>query len=139
RRLAPETGLTWEEVSAQAQEGATIGRPHIADALVARGVVADRSAAFETLLSASGPYYVRYRAPEAAEAVRLVRRAGGVPVLAHPRAATRGRVVADEAVREMARAGLAGLESAHRDHPRQDRPPPHPPAAAPDPPTTRPR
>src|SRR5699024_4381375 len=91
------------------------------DALVARGVVADRSAAFETLLSASGPYYVRYRAPEAAEAVRLVLRAGGVPVLAHPRAATRGRVVADEVVREMARAGPAGLESAHRDHTKQDR------------------
>src|SRR5699024_5130116 len=121
RRLAPETGLTWEEVSAQAQEGATIGRPDIADALVARGVVADRGAAFETLLSASGPYYVRYRAPEAAEAVRLVRRAGGVPVLAHPRAATRGRVVAGEAVRGMASAGLAGLESAHRDHTKQDR------------------
>src|SRR5699024_11239255 len=93
----------------------------VADALVARGVVADRGAALEKLLSASGPYYVRYHAPEAAEAVRLVRRAGGVPVLAHPRAATRCRVVADEVVREMARAGLAGLESAHRDHTKQDR------------------
>lgn len=121
RRLSADTGLTWQDVAAHAHEGATIGRPHIADALVTRGVAADRSEAFETLLAPSGPYYVRYRAPEATAAVELVRKAGGVPVFAHPRAAARGRVVGDDVIREMAAAGLAGLEVAHRDHTKQDR------------------
>lgn len=121
RRLSADTGLTWADVAAQADDGATIGRPHIADALVARGVVSGRSEAFETLLSPSGPYYVRYRAPEATQAVRLVRQAGGVPVFAHPRAAARGRIVRSAVIREMAGAGLAGLEAAHRDHTDQDR------------------
>lgn len=121
RRLAADTGLTWQEVVAQATDGATIGRPHIADALVARGVLRDRSEAFETMLSPSGPYYVRYHAPDAVQAVALVRSAGGVPVFAHPRAAARGRVVEDEVIRQMAAAGLAGLEVAHRDHTDADR------------------
>ena len=50
------------------------------------------------------------------DAVRLVREAGGVPVMAHPLAARRGRVVADDVIAAMAAAGLAGLEVDHRDH-----------------------
>jgi predicted metal-dependent phosphoesterase TrpH len=49
-------------------------------------------------------------------AIRLVRAAGGVPVIAHPWSSTRGRVVGDALVEEMAAAGLAGLEVHHRDH-----------------------
>nr|WP_194719900.1 PHP domain-containing protein [Cellulosimicrobium arenosum] len=113
--------VTWEDVLAQTAEGTTIGRPHIADALVAAGVVADRSAAFATVLAAGTAYYVPHYAPDAATAVALVRAAGGVPVLAHPGARMRGRVVGDEVIEEMAGAGLAGLEVFHRDHDAQQR------------------
>ncbi|CAM3365872.1 PHP domain-containing protein [Occultella aeris] len=114
--LAGDYDLTWADVQAQAQPGTTIGRPHIADALVAKGYLVDRSAAFDRVLSPAGPYYVRYHAPDAVAAVTLVRAAGGVPVFAHPRAVLRGRVVSDDVIRELAEAGLAGLEVHHRDH-----------------------
>ena len=115
-RLAQDYPITWDDVLAQASEGATIGRPHIADALVANGVVPDRSAAFADLLHSRSRYHVPHYAPHPVEAVRLLRRAGGVAVMAHPFAAQRGRVVADPVVEEMAAAGLAGLEANHRDH-----------------------
>lgn len=115
-RLGPDTGLTWEEVVAHTPAGATIGRPHIADALVARGVVPDRSAAFEDLLRTGGRYYVSHYAPDPVDAVRLVKAAGGVSVMAHPLAAARGRVVDESVIEEMAAAGLCGLEVDHRDH-----------------------
>lgn len=120
-RLAADYELSWAEVAAQAGAGATIGRPHIADVLVARGYARDRSAAFATMLAPRGPYYVRYRAPEAAEVVALVLAAGGVPVFAHPRAASRGRVVDEQVIRDLADAGLAGLEVDHRDHTEADK------------------
>lgn len=120
-RLAPDTGLTWDEVVAHTPPGATIGRPHIADALVARGVVPDRSAAFEDLLRTGGRYYVSHYAPDPVEAVRLVNAAGGVAVMAHPLAAARGRVVEESVIEQMAAAGLAGLEVDHRDHSPQQR------------------
>ncbi|PFG40588.1 hypothetical protein ATJ97_3118 [Georgenia soli] len=115
-RIAEDYPITWELVRAQAAEGATIGRPHIADALVAAGVVPDRSTSFETLLSVRGPYYVPYHAPDAVETVEMVRAAGGVPVMAHPRAGVRGRVVTDAVIEAMTDAGLFALEIDHRDH-----------------------
>lgn len=120
-RLAEDYHLTWAEVVAQAGAGATIGRPHIADVLVARGYAADRSEAFATMLAPSGRYYVRYHAPDVVDAVELVLAAGGVPVFAHPRASTRGRVVGEDVIRELAAAGLAGLEVDHRDHTEADK------------------
>jgi predicted metal-dependent phosphoesterase TrpH len=108
--------VTWEQVLAQVENGATIGRPHIADALVANGAVPDRETAFADLLHNRSPFYVRHYAPHPVDAVRLVRDAGGVPVFAHPAAATRGRIVTDDVIAEMAEAGLAGLEVDHPDH-----------------------
>ena len=61
-----------------------LGRPHIADALVAAGVVADRTEAFESILTSRSRYCVQHYAPDPAFAVELVRAAGGVPVFAHP-------------------------------------------------------
>ncbi|MGO1183722.1 MAG: PHP domain-containing protein [Micrococcaceae bacterium] len=121
QRLSEDFPITWELVQAQTEPGATVGRPHLADALVAAGVVPDRSAAFASILLPSSPYYVAHYASDPAEAVRLVREAGGVPVFAHPRAVSRGRVVGQETFEEMIEAGLLGLEVEHRDNPEPDR------------------
>jgi predicted metal-dependent phosphoesterase TrpH len=115
-RLGQDFDLTWDDVVAQTRPDTTVGRPHIADALVARGVVADRSAAFAAMLVPRSKYYVPHYAPEVLDAVAAVRAAGGVPVFAHPGAQGRGRVVPDEVIEAMAVAGLAGLEVHHRDH-----------------------
>jgi predicted metal-dependent phosphoesterase TrpH len=113
--------VTWELVLDQLQDGATVGRPHIADTLVAAGVVADRNEAFTTLLHDDGPFFVGHYYVDAVRAVELVRAAGGVPVFAHPAAATRGTTVGDDAIRAMAAAGLVGLEVDHRDNAPADR------------------
>lgn len=113
--------VTWELVLDQLQDGATVGRPHIADTLVAAGVVADRNEAFTTLLHDDGPFFVGHYYVDALRAIELVRAAGGVPVFAHPAAATRGTTVGDDAIRAMAAAGLAGLEVDHRDNAPADR------------------
>lgn len=119
--LARDVDLSWDDVQRQVEDDATIGRPHIADALVARGIVRDRTEAFAGLLNSRGPYYVHYYAPDPVDAVRLVVAAGGVPVMAHPLARSRGRVVGDEVIEAMTEAGLAGLEVDHRDNPPDDR------------------
>jgi len=98
-----------------------VGRPHIADALVAAGAFPDRSAAFVKALHPSGPYYVHHWAPDPVEAVRCVREAGGVPVLAHPRARKRQRLLPEAVIAQMAQAGLFGIERNHRDHAPEDR------------------
>lgn len=114
--LAEDYPVTWEDVVAQSGPDTVVGRPHIADALVALGVVPSRDAAFADLLTAQSRYYVPHHAPDAVDAVRAIRAAGGVPVFAHPGATCRGRIVPDEVFDELADAGLAGLEIGHRDH-----------------------
>ena len=108
--------VTIEEVRAQAGVGTTMGRPHIADALVASGYVRTRDEAFADVLRNGSRYYVSHYAPDPVRAVEVVRAAGGVPVVAHPWSRTRGRVVADRLIEELAAAGLVGLEVFHRDH-----------------------
>ena len=115
-RLARDYPITWEDVLAQTEPGTTIGRPHIADALVALGYLSDRSAAFTSILHPGTPYYVPHVAPDGIEVIRAVRDAGGVPVFAHPGADGRGHVVPDAVIEEMADAGLVGLEVRHRDN-----------------------
>ncbi|BCJ58724.1 PHP domain-containing protein [Micromonospora endophytica] len=106
--------VSWPEILA-GTGGGTVGRPHIAQALIRAGLVTTTTEAF-------GPDWLgeRYRLPkediDVFAAVRLVRAAGGVPVFAHPRATRRGRVVPDELIAELAVAGLAGLEADHEDH-----------------------
>lgn len=119
--LAEDFPLTWDDVVAQTHGGATVGRPHLADALVAAGVVGGRDEAFATMLHPGARYYVPHYAPDTADAVRAVLAAGGVPVMAHPRAGKRGRVVTEETIEVLADAGLAGLEVDHRDHEESDR------------------
>jgi 3',5'-nucleoside bisphosphate phosphatase len=114
--LAEDYDITWEDVLAHARPGASLGRPHMADALVRKGVVASRDEAFADILSSRGPYYVGHYAIDARRAVRLVREAGGVPVMAHPLAHRRGRTVSESVIGELAEAGLVGIEVFHPDH-----------------------
>ncbi len=120
-RLAEDYPLNWDDVTQHIAPGATVGRPHIADALVAAGIVADRAEAFGTMLSSHSRYYVSHYAPDPILAVELVRAAGGVPVFAHPVASARGRVVADQTFEDMVDAGLLGVEVDHRDNPEEGR------------------
>lgn len=115
-RIAADYDLTWADVLAQSVDGGTLGRPHIADALVAKGLVSDRSAAFQSILHWQGGYYEKYYAPSPLEGVRMIVSAGGVPVLAHPATHGRYRVMTDDTIAELVDAGLAGLEIHHRDN-----------------------
>jgi hypothetical protein len=114
-QLGTRYPITWPQVQRHAS-GGTIGRPHIADALVESGVVASRDEAFDQFLHSRSPYYVPHIAPGPVDAVRLVRAAGGVAVFAHPGARGRGEVVPDTVIAEMAANGMVGLEVDHRDH-----------------------
>lgn len=120
-RIGRDYDLTWDDVLAQAEPGTTLGRPHIADALVAKGIVSDRSAAFRSILHWQGGYYEKYYAPSPLEGVEMIRAAGGVPVLAHPASHGRYRVLEDAYVAQLTDAGLFGLEVHHRDHDEQGR------------------
>lgn len=120
-RLEADYPISWEDVRAFAPDGGPVGRPHIADALVAADCFPDRSAAFIQALHPSGPYYVHHWAPDPVDAVRLVLEAGGVPVLAHPRARVRSRLLPETVIGDMADAGLFGIERDHRDHEAEDR------------------
>lgn len=107
-------GVTWEQVTRIAGDS-VVGRPHIARAMAEAGVVADPRDAFTPeWIDDGGRAYVDRYAVAAADAVRLVRSAGGVPVLAHPRSP--GYEVSDEQIAGLAAAGLAGLEAFHPDH-----------------------
>lgn len=119
--MAEDFPITWELVERHVTEGATVGRPHIADALIALGAVKTRSEAFERVLTARSPYWVSHYAPHPAHAVALIRDAGGVPVFAHPSAFNRGAVVGGAVINEMIDAGLLGLEVEHRDNPEEAR------------------
>ena len=113
-RIARDYDLVWDDIVAQTTAGATVGRPHIADALVARGLVRDRAEAFAGILSPRGDYYVALYAPDPVTAVALVAGAGGVPVIAHP--AGRAGLLPMPLIEEMLDAGLAGFELGHREN-----------------------
>jgi predicted metal-dependent phosphoesterase TrpH len=115
-RIAEDYQLSWADVLAESVDGGTIGRPHIADALVRRGHVANRSAAFESILHWQGGYYEKYYAPSPLQGVQMIVAAGGVPVLAHPATHGRYRVIEESAIATLADAGLFGLEIDHRDN-----------------------
>ncbi|MGB3769615.1 MAG: PHP domain-containing protein [Rhodococcus sp. (in: high G+C Gram-positive bacteria)] len=104
-----------------AAAGPSAGRPHLAAALVSLGVVDTIGDAFTDLLKTGGKYYATKRDTPLDEAVGLIADAGGVPVIAHSRARTRGRLLHVEHIEELARGGqLGGLEVDHPDHTARD-------------------
>jgi predicted metal-dependent phosphoesterase TrpH len=89
----------------------TIGRPHVADAMVAAGHARDRSEAFDRWLGEGRPAFVPRRGSSPDDVIGIIARAGGVSSLAHP-----GSTGVDPIVPRLASAGLAALEVRHSDH-----------------------
>jgi len=98
------------EVFAIVKEGSA-GRPHVAQVMVQRGYVTSVREAFDRYLHANGPANVPRRRLTPAEAVRVIRRAHGVPVFAHPGLADR-----DALIPELVQAGLMGIEAIYAEH-----------------------
>ncbi len=112
--------ISWDQVAAIAGP-AVVGRPHIARAMAASGAIASPREAFtRDWIADGGRAYVGRYALDPVHAIRLVRDAGGVAVLAHPRAG-RDTLVSDEQIAGLAAAGLAGVEVFHPDHPDTER------------------
>ncbi|WP_093717174.1 PHP domain-containing protein [Actinacidiphila alni] len=108
--------VTWERVAEIAGDG-SVGRPHIATAMVELGVVPTVSDAFtDDWLTNAGRAYVPKHELNPFDAVRLVKGAGGVTVFAHPGAHARGETVPEPVIAELAAAGLDGIEVDHIDH-----------------------
>jgi hypothetical protein len=113
--------ITIEDVLAQLAPGATLGRPHLADALIAKKIVASRDEAFTELLHNNSKYYISHYSPTPEDAIKLIKQAGGVAVIAHPLASLRGRTVSIDSFKSMVEAGLDGIEISHRDQSEDER------------------
>jgi predicted metal-dependent phosphoesterase TrpH len=113
--------ISIEDVELAMPTGATMGRPHLADALVAKKIVKSRDEAFVDLLHNESRFYVSHAAPTPVEAISLIRRAGGVAVIAHPFASHRGQILKAEDFSELLAAGLNGIEVDHRDQNHDER------------------
>jgi predicted metal-dependent phosphoesterase TrpH len=96
--------------------GGNIVRPHVAQAMVEAGIVASESEAFERWIADGRPAHVPKHALHPVDAVELIRRAGGLCVLAHPGMWGDQTSVPDELIEAMAEAGMEGLEVDHTDH-----------------------
>ena len=108
--------ITFDDVIAATPPGATVGRPHLADALVKNKVIATRDEAFVDLLHNNSKYYVTHAAPTPEDAITQIRAAGGVAVIAHPFASRRGEIISVSTFTSLVSAGLNGIEVNHRDH-----------------------
>ena len=113
-RISRDYDLHWDDIVAQTATGATVGRPHIADALVAKGFVRDRGEAFAGILHPASDYYIALYAPDPVTAVAAVTAAGGVAIVAHP--AGRAGLLPARLTDRMLAAGLAGYELGHREN-----------------------
>jgi len=108
--------ISMEDVEAELSEGATLGRPHLADALITKGYMKSREEVFAEVLHNDSPFYVAHYSPTPEVAIGLIKGAGGVAVIAHAMSSLRGRVVSPESFASYVDAGLDGIEVFHRDH-----------------------
>ena len=113
--------ISMSDVLEQLSDGATLGRPHLADALVKKGVVASREEAFAQMLHNHSKYYVSHYSPTPEAVIKLIKEAGGVSVIAHPMASHRGRTISLDTFGSLIQAGLDGIEVDHRDHSPQEK------------------
>lgn len=113
--------ISMSEVLEHLADGATLGRPHLADALVKKGVVASREEAFTQMLHNHSKYYVSHFSPTPEAVIKLIKEAGGVSVIAHPMASHRGRTISLDTFGSLIQAGLDGIEVNHRDHSPQEK------------------
>jgi hypothetical protein len=105
-----------DEIMATVPEDGSAGRPHLARALVRAGRATSVNDAFTRFLAWGHPYYIGRTDTPVHEAIEMIAEAGGVTVLAHPFARSRGRIVTAEVIAELAEIGLAGVEVDHPDH-----------------------
>ncbi len=110
-----------DDVRKHSTNAAALGRPHVADALVELGVVANRDEAFARFLMPGKPAYVDRYAADLEQAIGLVKGAGGKTVLAHPWSRGSKRVLTPSRLASLMDAGLDGIEVDHNDHDAQDR------------------
>jgi len=113
--------ISMADVEAARPDGATLGRPHLADALVNKGLIPSRDEAFQGMLNNESEFYVSHVAPTPVQAIEMIRRAGGVAVIAHPFASHRGQILQASDFEELVKAGLNGIEVDHRDQNPQER------------------
>ncbi len=113
--------VTLEDVHRHTPAGATLGRPHLADALVANNIVKSRDEAFANLLNNDSPFYVTHLSPTPEDSIRAIRKAGGVAVIAHPFASRRGQTLDSSTFQSLVDAGLNGIEVYHRDQSEDER------------------
>ncbi len=111
-----ELGAPIDLGDVMARAGGNVGRPHIADALVAAGHCSSRRQAFDQYLGDHGPAYVGYDAPTPTEALALIRDSGGAAVLAHPASMGLPARHLTSAVQRLAARGLAGIEVHRPEH-----------------------
>lgn len=113
--------VTMQDVEEAMPHGATMGRPHLADALVKRGVIASRDEGFKEMLNNDSQFYVAHIAPTPEVAIAQIRSAGGVAVIAHPFASHRGETLKADVFSSLVAAGLNGIEVDHRDQNDEER------------------
>jgi predicted metal-dependent phosphoesterase TrpH len=107
--------ISMDDVEAARPPGATLGRPHLADALVNKGIIKSRDEAFQGMLNNDSVFYVSHAAPTPVEAIHMISKAGGVSVIAHPFASLRGQILHASDFTDLVAAGLHGIEVDHRD------------------------
>lgn len=104
--------ITMEDITSLVQKGGSIGRPHIARAIVNVGGVSSVIEAYKKYINDESPTYVQRKTVSPHEAVETIYEANGIPVIAHPH----DLVIADELVKELMNYGLRGIEVYHRRH-----------------------
>lgn len=114
---AVDVVLAESKLAKAAADTSSIGRPHIADAMIAQGYVETRREAFDRYLAPGRPGYVSRYAPATADGIRLIHAAGGVAVLAHAWGRDTAQVLTAEVIADLAsETGLDGLEVFHQEH-----------------------
>ncbi|MDR0436292.1 MAG: PHP domain-containing protein [Propionibacteriaceae bacterium] len=110
------------EIYIQAEDATTVGRPHVADVMVAKGYVSDRREAFDKWLYDDGPAYVPHLRCPLLKGIELIHQAGGVALIAHPWGRSARDVLTKAMLADLVlQRGLDGFEVDHRDHDATDR------------------